>query len=184
MTPPTRLRKIIQLSLVLLHLLTVVAFLWAGIPGDSSGRLSEALRTYNNLSGSFRDYTYFAPAVGDNYKVAFILEDARGQSRLINFISDNREVDFRYQCIMTVGMRRETLRDVFSQSWAALLFGSHPDAQKVTVMARRVHVPSMADYRRGQRPSWVTVYAGEFARREGGAGENSLTFDQVTDELR
>lgn len=184
MTAPTRLKKIIQTSLVLLHLMTVAAFLWAGFPGDSSGRLSDALRTYNNLSGSFRDYTYFAPAVGDNYKAAFILEDARGQSRLINFISDNREVDLRFQCIITVGMRREVLRDVFSQSWAALLFGSNPNAQKVTVMARRASVPTMADYRRGQRPSWVTVYAGEFARREGGASKNGLIFDEVPVELR
>jgi len=161
-----RLKKVLGTSLVLLHLLLVAAFIWVGLPARVPGKLGKALRTYNNLSGSFRDYTYFAPAVGDGYKAAFILEDEHGQAQVIDFLSANKEVDFRYQCLITVGMQHEELRDVFAQSWAALLLGSHPEARKVTVMAKRNHLPTMSQYRQGQRPIWVTVYAGEFVRRE------------------
>lgn len=160
-----RLKQLLATSLVLAHLLLVAAFLWADFVREPSRPLSAALLLYLNLSGSFRDYTYFAPNVGGDVKAAFLLEDPAGRARLVEFSSENREVDFRYDCIIHAAMWDEAGRDIHAQSWAALLLGNEAGAERVTVMVRQLEMPSMESYRRGERPRWETVYAGEFARR-------------------
>jgi hypothetical protein len=160
-----RVKKILATSLVLLHLLSVSVFLWTDFPRDSAPGEHAALRLYLNLSGSFRDYTYFAPSVASDMKAAFLVEDAGGRARLVNFTSANKEADFRYSCIINACMRQPWGRDLFAQSWAAALLGSEPEAERVTVIVGRHDLPTMEDYRRGRRPQWLTIYAGEFARR-------------------
>lgn len=163
-----RPRQIFITCLVLLHLLAVAAFIWTDF-GSSPGSLGAALRTYRNVSGIFRDYTFFAPAVGSDYKAAFLLEDAGGGgARLVDFYSDSREINFRYRCLIGAGMRNVDAQDLYARSWAALLLGSDPAAGKVTVMTRMYALPTMAEYRRGRRPEWKTIYAGEFIRRQSG----------------
>jgi hypothetical protein len=151
--------------LMLLHLLSVAAFIWTDLPERAPAKLSAALVLYKNVSGSFRDYTFFAPSVGSDYKAAFLLEDANRRSRVVNFLTNNPEADFRYRCIISSGMRSEAGRDLFAQSWAALVLGGNPDASKVTVAVKRYSLPTMEAYRQGQRPQWQMVYVGEFMRR-------------------
>lgn len=160
-----RAKKIAATALVLLHLLSVAAFLWTDFTRRSTGGVAAAVHLYNNVSGAFRDYTYFAPSVASDMKAAFLLEDAAGRAWVMNFATEDREADFRYKCIINVSMRNEWGRDLFAQSWAATLLGSEPAAERVTVMVGRHDLPTMADYRRGRRPQWLTIYAGEFARR-------------------
>lgn len=164
-----RPRQMLATSLVLAHVLLVAAFLWADPVRNPPRPLGAALRLYLNLSGAFRDYTYFAPEVGSDVKAGFLLEGAGGRARLVQFASGNKEVDFRYNCIIHSAMWDEAARDLHAQSWAALLLGNDPGAERVTVMVRRLEMPSMEGYRRGERPRWATVYAGEFARRGEGA---------------
>ena len=40
-----------------------------------------------------------------------------------------------------------------------------PDAAQVTVMVKRLDVPTMARYREGRRAEWKLIYAGTFGRR-------------------
>ena len=160
-----RPKKVLATSLVLAHLALVATFLWTDFARRPPRPVAAALRLYLNLTGTFRDYTYFAPSVANDLKAGFLLEDAAGRARLVPFASDNGEVDFRYGCIIYASMWDEAGRDIYAQSWAALLLGSNPEAERVTVMVRRLEMPSMELYRRGERPRWETVYAGEFARR-------------------
>ena len=152
--------------LVLLHLFSVAAFIWTDLPAHVPSKLNAALLLYKNLSGTFRDFTFFAPAVGSDFKAAFLLEDSDHRTRVINFVTNNREADFRYRCLISSGMRNEAGRDLFAQSWAALLLGSNPDAEKVTVAVKRFSLPTMADYRQGKRPQWQMIYVGEFIRQD------------------
>jgi len=159
-----RPKEIVITFLVLLHLSSVLVFIWADWPERSRRDIHIALRTYQNLSGTFRDYAFFAPSVGNDIKAGFLVEDSSGNSHVVNFISDNREVNFRYNCIILACMRDIRGRDLFAQSWSALVLGSNPDAKDVTVMVKEFAVPTMEEYGRGQRPSWELLYVGKFAR--------------------
>lgn len=151
--------------LAVLHLAYVISFVWLGF-GRVRGAFTSTLLTYGNLSGTFRDYSFFAPNVASAIKVGFLVEDAEGSDpKLVTFDADSREIVFRYSCIMKAGMQDVRVRDLFAQSWAALVLSSEPTAKRVTVMAHRMILPSMDAYRRGQRPVWKPIYAGEFVRR-------------------
>jgi hypothetical protein len=160
-----RRKEIVVATFALLHLLLVVVYITADWPERAlRPALNIPLRVYQNLSGNFRDYAFFAPRVGSDLKTAFLLEPARGPASLVNFTADNREASFRYNCIALASMRDVPARDLFAQSWAALLLGGNPDAQRVTVMVKEYSLPSMADYRAGYRPRWESIYVGRFGR--------------------
>ena len=152
--------------LALLHLSFVVASVTTNFGRLPPGVLKNAALTYCNLSGTFRDYTFFAPGVASALKTGFLVEDAAGgPATLVTFGSESREIAFRYGSLMRSGMQDERGRDLFAQSWSALILGNRPSASSVTVMVSRMIVPSMEEYRRGQRPEWAPVYAGQFSRR-------------------
>jgi hypothetical protein len=157
-----RIPRILLVVAAFLHLLSVALFIWTGFAEDSPGKLPGALRVYKNLSGTFRDYAFFAPAVGSDVKAGFLVTDTVGEETFINFVAKNREVGFRYNCIIAACMRDVRGRDLFVQSWAALPLGSNPDADRVTVMVKTLDLPTMRDYRGGKRPEWKTVYVGQF----------------------
>ncbi|HEY3132948.1 MAG TPA: hypothetical protein VGL91_26085 [Acidobacteriota bacterium] len=159
-----RITRALLVVAVLLHLLLVALFIWTGFAEDWPGKLPGALRVYKNLSGTFRDYAFFAPAVASDLKAGFLVTDTAGEETFVNFVAKNREVGFRYNCIIAACMRDVRGRDLFAQSWAALPLGSNPDANRVTVMVKTLDLPSMRDYRAGKRPEWKTVYVGEFGR--------------------
>lgn len=160
-----RPKEIVITFLVLLHLSSVMIFIWADWPERSRQNINKFLRTYQNLSGTFRDYAFFAPSVGNDIKAGFLLRDSTGNSTIVNFVSDNREVNFRYNCIILACMRDVRGRDLFAQSWSALMLGTNPEAENVTVMVKEFALPTMGEYSRGQRPKWDLLYVGEFARQ-------------------
>jgi hypothetical protein len=161
-----RITRALLVVAAFLHLLSVALFIWTVFAEELPGRLPAALRVYKNLSGTFRDYAFFAPQVASDVKAGFLVTDTAGQGTFVNFVAKNREVGFRYNCIIAACMRTTDVRgrDLFAQSWAALPLGSNPDANRVTVIVKALDIPSMHDYRAGKRPEWRTVYVGEFGR--------------------
>jgi hypothetical protein len=153
-------------SLAVLHLALVCLFIWTDTSETSGGSVRRTLRTYKNLSGIFRDYRFFAPAVASDMRAGFFLEQPDGTSVFEPFLADNLEVGFRYNCIVGSSMRDEKLRDLMAQSWAAVMLGSHPEVARVLVVAQSFDLPAMKDFAAGRRPSWKLVYAGRFERRQ------------------
>lgn len=154
-------------ALAVAHVAFVIASVSTNFGQLSHGPLKSAALTYCNLSGTFRDYTFFAPGVASALKAGFLVEEVEGEpATLVTFGSDSREISFRYGSIMRSGMQDERGRDLFAQSWSALILGNRPGAKKVTVLVSRMLVPAMDEYRRGQRPEWAPVYVGEFSRRQ------------------
>jgi hypothetical protein len=157
-------RKILGISFVLLHLSLVVALIYTPLTGQVPGLLGSGLKIYKNLTGIFRDYSYFAPSVGSDMKAGFFLETTDGRTAFLSFASDNIEIAFRYNVIVVATMRDPRARDLFAQSWAALLLGNRSDAARLTIVVKTFVVPTMANFRNGKQPEWVTLYAGEFER--------------------
>lgn len=162
--PSTAVR--VMAALAILHLASVVLVVWVDLGRGASSAAGTALRTYQSLAGTMRDYSYFAPSVASDTKAGFLLEDESGAPlSLVSFASDNKEIAFRYDSMISACMREERGRDYFAQSWAASLLGAKPEAAQVTVMVKRLDMPTMARYREGQRAEWKLLYAGTFTRR-------------------
>ena len=157
-------------ALAALHLALVCLFVWTDLSEASGSPARATLGTYKNLSGIFRDYRFFAPAVASDMRAGFFVERPDGTSEFHSFLADNLEVGFRYNCIVGASMRDEKLRDLMAQSWAARMLGAHPDAARVTVVAQSFQLPAMRAFAAGARPSWQVVYAGTFDRRRREAG--------------
>jgi hypothetical protein len=157
-------RKILALTAVIAHLSLVVAFLYAEIGENGSDALSHTLRLYKNFTGLFRDYRYFAPSVGSEFKAGFLVEDRKGASRFTSLESDRREISLRYNVVVSACMRDVRGRDLFAQSWAAFVLGNDPEAQQVTIVVKRLIVPTLAAYRTGEQPYWANIYAATFGR--------------------
>jgi hypothetical protein len=155
----------VMACLAALHLALVCLFIWTSVAESPGNPLARTLRTYKNLSGIFRDYRFFAPSVSDDTRVGFYLERADGTSELESFSADNREVDLRYNCIVSSGMHDNKLHDILIQSWAAGVLGSHPEAARVTVIGQAYQLPSLQAFADGAQPRWKTIYAGTFDRR-------------------
>ncbi|HMN96695.1 MAG TPA: hypothetical protein PKC43_09645 [Phycisphaerales bacterium] len=151
---------------IALHLAMVALFVFTGYPGDRRGLIADGLRTWRNLAGIFRDYTFFAPRVATDTKVAFLVEREGGGSRVVTLDSPTREGAFRINCVVNACLRDERARDLFAQSWAAGVLGADPEAIRVSVLAMAFEIPTMAAYREGERPRWLPLYAGAFERRD------------------
>ena len=64
----------------------------------------------------------------------------------------NREVQLRIDSIVTTFYHAEfrpDLRRSFTASWAATMFGRHPDAKRVIARVDVYDLPTMDQYRRG-----------------------------------
>ena len=161
--PAVFVRRVL-VGLALLHVLSVVMFIWTDLVERApANTVAPWLRLYQSLSGSFRDYRFFAPSVANDAKAGFLLKSKTGELRVINFASTSKEINFRYNCIIS-SMRDTRAQDLFARSWAAFLLGAYPDADSVAVAVKAFIIPSRADYRRGVQPDWRLVYASEFAR--------------------
>lgn len=147
-----------------LHLTVVAAFVWAGPPAADSAP-ERVLRAYQNLTGLFRDYTFFAPSVASDLRAGFLLDGGGDDPpTFISFLAQNREIGFRYNSLIASTMREPRGRDLFARSWAAFILGSQPDARRVTVVVEAYDVPSMEAFRAGEPARWRLVYAGQFSR--------------------
>jgi hypothetical protein len=166
--PLTRGQRLLA-GAAFLHLVSVAVFIWSGFPGDRTGTAPGVLRAYRNASGTFRDYAFFAPSVASDVKAGFVVSDRGGHATFIHFAAANREIDFRFNCVIAACMRDPRGRDLFARSWAAMLLGGTPGADRVGVVVKALDVPTMRRYREGSRTQWSTVYVGEFERRAPGA---------------
>jgi hypothetical protein len=133
--------------------------------GCAPGR---ALQWYGAMSGADAGYNFFAPRVGSELRVAFVLTGPDGRRWEDDLTAgENQEVKLRVGSmtgLFPAAPEGEALRRDLAASWAATMFGRHPDADEVTVRVEVYEVPSMEDYRAGQRPEWRLVYTAHFAR--------------------
>ncbi|WP_221392558.1 hypothetical protein [Dyadobacter sp. NIV53] len=158
-------KQIAIIILVFFHLVTVALFVWSGSVRNSTNDLVSLGRSYLNLSGSFRDYAYFAPSIANDLRAGFLVEDFDRKTSFIDFVSDNKEIGFRYNSVIASSMGGEKQRDLLAQSWAAFILGNQANAKNVTVVSQAYILPSMQDYQNGKRPAWKTIYLGKFEKK-------------------
>lgn len=166
-----RYRACLWTLLGVAHLVVVVCGACACLPERSSAPLAHMFRSYARLSGADSDYGFFAPAVGEAQRANFLLQDARG-STWSDSIDQAKSPEARLRLINIVehpfmsGAAEElpVWRQQLLKSWAAKMFSRHPRAVSLTVVVEAYDVPTMAECRAGQAPSWNVVYEAQVQR--------------------
>lgn len=128
---------------------------------QSAGWLGRGLAYYGALSGADSGYNFFAPAVNALPWARFQITDAGGAARADVLESGaNHEADLRARSILSLFLivDDEALRRSLVASWAGKMFARHPDAESVVVRIEICDLPSMRQYRDGERPSWDLLY--------------------------
>jgi len=76
----------------------------------------------------------------------------------------SREIELRLST--TAGLfSQEKYHEFIAASWAAWMFGNDPDASPVIVEIQIYVIPTMSEFRAGERPQWQTMEVFPFARR-------------------
>lgn len=153
------------------HLAVVVAGA-AQLTPRVHGAVGGFLHLHDALSGAGDSYCFFAPAVGPQLRARFTLVTAQGR-RWDEALETgkSREVGLRLGnlagTIHTVAARTD-LRRAFLGALAANRLGAHPEASAVEVHIEEWVMPTMADFRRGARPSWRSLHEATFVRAAAG----------------
>jgi hypothetical protein len=146
-------------------LLVVMACSAAQIPlfeGEGFGdRTFRALAHYTGADGS---YGFFAPSVASQVRAVFTLSDDEGNSWQDTLEGNRtRETELRFGSLLGQAMQPET-QEAVVQSWAAQMLGRHPTATELLVRVEVYDMPTMEQYRAGERPEWNMLYEVTFTR--------------------
>ncbi|HEX6739497.1 MAG TPA: hypothetical protein VF310_14560 [Vicinamibacteria bacterium] len=162
-----RRRETLAALWVVLHLLLVLLGALEALPlPRRPGSPWHWLAAYTEYTGAGNDYSFFSPAVGSQIRVRLLRTDGSGATREIHLDTANREVNFRIGCMLLASMKVDEIRGPMARSWASLVMGAGPEeASRVEVVVESYHLPSMADYRAGERGAWQEIYRGEFEAR-------------------
>jgi len=166
-----RLRAFVWTLLAVAHLVVVVGGASNTLPQRSSGMPGETLRSYARVSGADSEYGFFAPAVGAEQRARFVLMDADGFT-WSDSLDEAKNPEARLRLMNIVehpfmsGAAAElpAWREQLVKSWAANMFSRHPRAVSLTVIVEAYAVPTMAEFRAGQTPNWMTVYVAQLQR--------------------
>jgi hypothetical protein len=125
------------------------------------------LAQYSEVSGADTQYGFFAPAVASQCRAILTLRDAEGRE-WSDTIAADPAAGFGWRtssAIDAIPRLPENLRRALAGSWAAVMFGRHPNAVEVVVDAQIELLPTMAEWNAGARPMWESFYSSTFVRK-------------------
>jgi hypothetical protein len=149
----------IHFSLILLQATPLNAWLAAAPAFDP---LFAVARYYRGISFANRNFRFFAPAVADDLRLSIRLADAEGNQREHHFEDASRELQLAARAMLDHASDSADRMEEFARAWADHAMRAQPDVTAATVQIYRVLVPSMAQYRAGQRMQEQLVYARRF----------------------
>jgi hypothetical protein len=123
------------------------------------------------MSGADNQFSYYAPDVGDNFRTRFTLWDSQGGEWEASFENtDSPEARLKLAGIAFSAFANGAAEEFpekrvrLIKSWAATMFSRFPSAVALTVVVEAYDIPTMAEYRGGQRPAWKVVYQAQVQR--------------------
>jgi hypothetical protein len=126
--------------------------------------LGDALVTLGDLTGSRYSFGFFAPDIPNPVVAEVTTVHYDGAENVRTFGGGTTELDHRIQTMMAFFTVVDT-DNLHAASLAAYAFGRDDSVEKVKVSLRCYVLPTMAQYRAGQKPDVREYYAGLYARR-------------------
>jgi hypothetical protein len=157
-------RHIVRTVLAAAHL-ALAAWCASGRATFPDNRAGQLLALYGTLSGAENQWGFFAPDVGWQVRPVFVLKDGAGRTWIDSIErGSNREANLRLGGIVDTMYALDEVDRNQIQSWAAAILGRNPEAVTLLVRIERYQIPTMAVYRRGERPEWAIVDTLTFSR--------------------
>ena len=153
------------ISAASVHLALVLLGALQGFFPDALNR-SKAIAAYASLSGANTAYGFFAPGVGSQLRATFELSDGKGHRR-----NARLETGFSHEADLSVGnivtmfwdeAENERMRRSVTASWAGKVLGRNSDMKEVVVRLDSYEMPSMEEYRAGERADWEEYYTAKY----------------------
>lgn len=142
-----------------------------------------ALAFYSNISGADSSYGFFSPDVPSQLNVEFIVSDGKGREVADTLESRApRDIALRYGNMIRLFLNfvKDTeSRRSLAASWAAEMYRRYPWAEIVEIKVQSVQLPSMHDYKAGQRITLTEVYSGRFVVSGGAKNVNNSSTNKI-----
>jgi len=119
---------------------------------------------YGLYTGADNKYAFFAPTVPSAQRVR-VRVLCGAQWIPFEATVNSSESRLRLHTIASLVMHKETEEHV-AASWAAFALGSMPCANAALVEVDYYGIPTMDDYRRGDRPGWNLLHVLAFMTKE------------------
>ena len=150
--------------LVALHLIMVVLYAshfaeW----GAGKSVISRAAGTVGHYTGSNNIFSFFAPGLSDQPYVIYTILDSSGKEYIIDLKGKSPDFSNRVNNIYGY-LTLEEGRQIFSASLSRFILNKYPDAQKVRVAMVVQKIPTMDQYRNGERCQWRFWFHRDFQR--------------------
>jgi len=130
-------------------------------------QVSRTISVYSAYTGADGQFEFFAPDVGTQLRAQFDVMGNNGQITTHTLEKkNNSEADLRVGNMINVfwaqGFDQKVQRSI-AASWAGKMFGRYPFAKEVVVRIQEYHLPSMDEFKRGNRPYWKDYYIAKFS---------------------
>lgn len=119
-------------------------------------------------SGASNHFGFFAPGVQSQFRASFVAKSQNGEQIASGEINQgNFETSFRYHNMIENFWTQNDefqMRRALSASWASKVLSKYPNAANVKIVLEAYSIPSMRQYRSGDRPHWVQHYKAEYTK--------------------
>lgn len=133
---------------------------------EAGGWTGSLLRLYGSASGASGSYSFFAPGVGSQLRLQLAVVDAAGRtSEEVLVTGVSREAELRVSNIvggLWSDLVDRDMQRAVAASLAGTVFGRRPDADTVSVAFESFDLPTMEQYKEGQRGEWQSHYQAKF----------------------
>jgi hypothetical protein len=129
----------------------------------------DAIDAYQSYSGAGTSYGFFAPGVAAERRIIWHGYNAKTNTWTTDSEQGpTREVTLRLSTVAGL-FSQDGGHDLLAASWAAWMFGKHPDVSTSIIEIQAYVVPTMQEYRDGRRPQWQVIGAFAFERKNAGS---------------
>lgn len=150
-------------ALAIAHLVMIALFASHYAEWGKNNRLMTSLRVAGNATGSNNIFSFFAPALSDQPFVVYDVKDSTGKNHVIDL--SGKSLDFSNRVNNIYGyLTLPEARMVVSASLAKFMIGQCPSAEKVRVAMVVQKIPTMEEFRNGDRNKWRFWFHRDFER--------------------
>jgi hypothetical protein len=128
--------------------------------------VSVAIDYYAEITFANRNFGFFAPSVSSDWNLDLTVTDTAGRRRPYALVAPGREMELKLYSMIGHGSESADLTDLFARSWALKAVNENPDVYRVDVVLTRNRIPTMAQYRHGQRIGRAPYYRTTFVLKD------------------
>lgn len=132
---------------------------------DWGGPVMGVSNIYSQTTFSNRNFGFFAPGVTPDWNLHITTVDEQGVPRQFELPAPSREMQVKHYSMVGHAVENDDTMDLFARSWAVYAMNHTPEAVSVEVLITRNTIPSMAEYRDGQRIASHQIYRTTFELR-------------------